>query len=91
MPPCETPEAGTGGHGQLEGCNRNLRPKAAVANNNPTPNLCLNFVQIMVDIEQMIYYNVLLPVYKITGQNMENGLSVIMHLVIGIGYLLLCV
>ena len=32
MPSCNTPEAGTGGvHGQLEGCNRNSRPKAAVA------------------------------------------------------------
>ena len=35
-----------GVHGQLEGCNRNLRSKAAVANNNNlAPNLFLNFVQ----------------------------------------------
>ena len=35
-----------GVHGQLERCNRNLRPKAAVAtNNNLAPNLFLNFVQ----------------------------------------------
>ena len=31
MPPCKTPEP-EGVHGQLEGFNRNLRPKAAVAN-----------------------------------------------------------
>ena len=35
-----------GVHGQLEGFNRNFRPKAAVANNNNlAPNLFLNFVQ----------------------------------------------
>ena len=35
-----------GVHGQLEGCDRNLRPKAAVANNNNlVQNLFLNFVQ----------------------------------------------
>ena len=35
-----------GVHTQLEGCNRNLRPKAAVANkSNLAPNVFLNFVQ----------------------------------------------
>ena len=34
-----------GVHGQLKGCNRNLRPKTAMAiNNNLAPNLFLNFV-----------------------------------------------
>ena len=36
-------------HGQLEGCNRNVQPKAAVTNNNNlTPNLVLNIVCLYV-------------------------------------------